>query len=388
MMERKAAVVAACVLVLPLALGVAKDPPDAPMTLPGTLKGRAESRWLAPYVQYSGISVGDTHISTVRWLSAGGKVRRELTGADVSASSEFAWDIKNGQTTIHGLGGDWQIVLPRKQGGYITATANGYFLHQHNPDANRVAVDVYIGGKLARAFGPFWQYESSGVCHGADGSLVLLTLKNGDNKTPQIVAAGPDGKVTMQVDCIHPVMSPVVAPGARGVLVQPNGAERNTFSYYTTKGKVASFKPGPNASWITWLPQSATALMSSSVGHDYRFHLVDWTKGKQLWDIKDPCAARVPGWAPRVVAAKDYLLFAGREYVKLGERQEPVRCLYAVDIKTGKTAARWHPTPQRTSSDRDEPWFFSDGPRLYVMTPDEFSEVDLDDIAAKKRGWQ
>jgi hypothetical protein len=388
MTQKRLALVVACALFIPLAMCPGKDPPPAEVTLPGDRKGRMESRWLAPYVHSAWIKVGDKHVASVRWLSADGKVRRELTGSDVSASSEFAWELKNGQSIIHGITGDWQMALPRKEGGYITATANGFFLHQYNPDPKRVAVDVYVGGKLARTFGPYRQYESSGIYHGSDGSLVLLTWKTGDNNTPQIVAAGPDGKVTMHVDCIHPVMSPVVAPEARGVLVQPNGTDRDTFSYYTAKGKVASYKPGPNAHCVTWLPKSATAVMSSSVGHDYRFHLVDWTRGKQLWDIRDPCAARVPGWAPRVAVAKDYLLFAGREYVKWGERQDPVRCLYAVDSKTGKTVARWHPTPHRSSSDRDEPWFFPDGPKLYVMTPDEFSEINLDDIAAKKRGWE
>ena len=83
--------------------------------------------------------------------------------------------------------------------------------------------------------------------------------------------------------------------------------------------------------------------------------------------------------------AKDYLLFAGREYMLLGERKEPVRGIYAVDVKTGKTLARWRPEPLQASA--GDPWFFEQGGQLHLMTREAFSEIDLADIAAKKRGW-
>ena len=32
-------------------------------------------------------------------------------------------------------------------------------------------------------------------------------------------------------------------------------------------------------------------------------------------------------------------------------------------------------------------WFAEQGGQLYLMTRDEFAEIDLADIAAKKKGW-
>ena len=59
-----------------------------------------------------------------------------------------------------------------------------------------------------------------------------------------------------------------------------------------------------------------------------------------------------------------------------------------MEIKTGKTVARWRPNTHQPSPEADEPWFFRDGERLYVMTRGEFSEINLDDIGIKINGWE
>jgi hypothetical protein len=377
---------------LAVAWVLAKDPPPNEQTMPGALKGKANSGWAAPYVHVGHVTVGKSRLTSVQWFFPDGKLRRDYSGTRVDGHAGYISDIVDGKTVIWGLSGEWKIVLPNKEGPNrsITAAPNGRsFFHQYDAAAGQIAVDVYVTGDLAGTVGPFWQYRGESVHPGADGSLGLLVWKDQDKKTTQVVAARPDGSVRMQVDCDDPVLSPVVAPGARGVLLQPNGDNRNTFFFYTEKGKTTSYKPGPNAGCVTWLPDSVTALMSSAIGHDYRFHLVDWSTGKELWDIRDPCLARVPGSAPRVAVTKNHLLFAGREFVMVGDRQEPVHCLYAVHIKTGKTVARWRPVPpQAAQGDQDEPWFFEQGHQLYLMTRREFSEINLDDLANKKRGWQ
>ena len=63
-------------------------------------------------------------------------------------------------------------------------------------------------------------------------------------------------------------------------------------------------------------------------------------------------------------------------------------CLYAVDIEAGKTVARWRPEPlQAAHGERAEPWIFEQNGQLYVMTRQEYSEINLDDMTAKKPGW-
>jgi len=379
---------ASIALLLALGCVLAKDPPMPARTMPGTVKGDANSGWLAPYVHVTRMSLGESRLTTVHWYFRDGKLRRDHTSRDCHGQPGFLSELVDGKIVIWGVTGDWKLILPKKaaQPGYITSTPNGRtFFHQYEPAKGRLAVDMYVAGDLVSTVGPFWQYQGSSMYCGDDGSLVVLAWKNQDQKQAQIVAASPDGRVRIQVDCDDPVLFSGVAPDARGVLLAPNGADRNTFIFYTEKGKSTSFKPGFNAHCVAWLPSSSTALLSSSVGHDYRFHLVDWTTGKELWDIADPIVARARNAAPSVAVVKDYLLFAGHEFMQLGETKEPVRCVYAVDVKTGKTLARWRPTPLQ--ADRSDIWFVDQGGQLYLMTRQSFSEIDIADIATKKRGW-
>ncbi len=179
-------------------------------------------------------------------------------------------------------------------------------------------------------------------------------------------------------------MSPVPAPDGAGVLVQTNagGEARNIFTFYGKTGKVSSLNVGPNALFVTWLPGSTKAVFNTSIGHECRFHLIDWATGKRLWEVPDPNPARVPGVVPSVDAGKDNLLIGGREYI----RREPILSLYAVDFKTERVIAHWLPEPIRPLA--EEGHFLRLGGRLFLLTPEELAEVNLEDIATKKRGWK
>jgi hypothetical protein len=88
-----------------------------------------------------------------------------------------------------------------------------------------------------------------------------------------------------------------------------------------------------------------------------------------------------------VAVTKGHLLIGGLEYVPWGDHQESVRSIYAVDSKTGQVVAHWLPSPFNQAS-RDGGRFLQLGPKLFLVTDDEFAEVAIDDIAAKKNGWQ
>jgi hypothetical protein len=177
--------------------------------------------------------------------------------------------------------------------------------------------------------------------------------------------------------------------GRAGVLVQANaaGQARNTFTFYTGTGKASSVNVGPNAGFPAWLSATPRALMNTSIGYDYRFHLIDWGVGKEVWAIPDPGSARVPGSLPPVAVAGDYLLLGGLEYVKGGERQEPVRSLYSLDPKAEKVVAHWLPEPLYQPSG-DGGRFLQLGRRLFLVADKEFAEVSVGDIVAKKKGWR
>lgn len=205
----------------------------------------------------------------------------------------------------------------------------------------------------------------------------------------QVVVTGTEGKVRFRADCEGPVIFPHPALEGMGVLVQPNtgGEARNTFTYYKEAGKVSSLNLGPNAHFVTWVPGTEKALFNTSIGHDYRFHLIDWSTGKRLWEIPDPNPARVPGVMPPLTVAQDFLLVGGLETVQWGDRQESVRSIHALDSLTGKVVAHWLPTPLHQLS-LDGGFFLHLDKKLFLVTEEEFSEIEVKDILARKNGWK
>ena len=66
---------------------------------------------------------------------------------------------------------------------------------------------------------------------------------------------------------------------------------------------------------------------------------------------------------------------------------DPVRCIHALDPKTGQVVARWLPTPPNQAS-HDGGRFLRLGKKLFLVTDEEFAEVNTADIVAKKNGWE
>ncbi len=387
-------VVAVGLLVAAGAIAPAKPPPGPPRTLPGALKGRVETRWLAPLVSVTrrtvgvGAGAGAGATTTVQWLAPNGAPVRELSGANVDAQPGYVLVLGKAGNTVHAVNGDWQFTLAARgeAPGYLTATEDSRtFLHQFHPREGEVAIDVHIAGKRVGTVGPFAQYQGQGVELGADGSFACLTWNDDGAKKPQVVVAGPDGRQRFRVDCDGPAIAPAPAPGGAGVLVRVNDGG-TTFTCYTAAGKGASLELGPNAGLLTWLPGTLKAVMHTSVGPTYRFQLVDWASGKILWEIADPLAPRVVGALPAVATLGDHVLFAGREWRRLGEHEEAVRTLCALDAATGRVTARWQPEPLQPA--RHDGRFLRLGEELYLVTDDEFAAIAPADIAARANGWQ
>ena len=130
---------------------------------------------------------------------------------------------------------------------------------------------------------------------------------------------------------------------------------------------------GPNAELVGWVPESRSALICTSVGYTYRYHLVDCTNGEENWEIPDPNPHTGLGCAATVVG--NYVLFQGYDFV-------------AVDTSDGKVMARWLPSHGRRPMGVNGAWFRKLGGRLFVISDDEFNDFNLEDIAARKNGWQ
>jgi hypothetical protein len=73
--------------------------------------------------------------------------------------------------------------------------------------------------------------------------------------------------------------------------------------------------------------------------------------------------------------------------VRWDNQEETIRRIDALDTKTGKTVATWHPIPLYQGAS-DAGRFVRLGQRLYLVTDSEFSQVDSDAIAAQSKGWK
>lgn len=397
----------------------AKGPPPSqwPSDLPGTNGAIVNSYWVAPYVQASVVSGK----MTLTWFAKDGGVEGEKQATGGNLEPGFA-DIPGGPLTIRGINENWQITLPRGPykpllAGYTTSTADSrVFVHERHPRAGRIALDIYIHGKLANSVGPFWQYGANEVALNEDGSAAILTVKtNMQSETPlsgdalreeflsqervhaQIVALNTNGTIRFQTDCGPAVWSPVVAPDGVGVLLRPNtGTNQNTFMWFTKAGLKRSRKISPNPEFIGWIPRTCQSLFSTSIGRQSGpYELIDWKTGKELWRISCPgrgeilAIAMTPGLILFSVAepypsgtwheVNESLFESGKEWV---------RTFYAVNAQDGKLIARWPGQFPHRYSGRLRDHFLQLGDKLYYVTADEFSEINVDDIRTKRNGWQ
>src|SRR5262249_16947425 len=112
MMSRSTTVYGLAILLLSVIQALGKEPPPPPRLMPGDDMGSAEAGWLAPYVHFTSVRAR-VKVTTVRWFSTDGKVRREVSGTGIGLQTGFVWDSADGRT-VWGLSGDWKLVVPEK----------------------------------------------------------------------------------------------------------------------------------------------------------------------------------------------------------------------------------------------------------------------------------
>ncbi len=340
--------------------------------LPGAEKGKAEIRWIAPYVLATRYSVEGTAITTVRWFDDKGRVARELSGPGVDARTDYLLERAAPETVIHDVNGQWKLALPKKPGpaGYITAVGE-VFVHQFHPAEGQIAADVYVAGRRTGTVGPFVQYKGRGVRLANDGSSAFLTWKGSKKETVQVVVVGRDGNIRLRADCGEDADDPYAVGGGKGVLVRVVGREEPPvrFRYLHVGATWLSFDVGPNAYPMACTPQEGTVLFHTSIGEKEQFRLVDCRIGKAAWEIPSP-VQYYDGVVSSALFVDDKILFVGRDFA-------------AVDVRSGKLIARWQPNVPRS----DRGWLARRKDHHFVVTREEFVEINLADIAAKSNGW-
>jgi hypothetical protein len=367
----------------------------------------AKTQWIRPYVRATNERIGSTWTTSVRWFDPNGAVIREVSGPHVHAeTSGYVSEAFEDSVVYHAVNGDWKVVLKKhslleavktrifrkspRRAGYIAATPDSRtFVHQFHPEEGQMAVDAYVLGKYVGTVGPVPQYLGRSVELGSDGSFALLAWKDKQAEIAEVIVAGKDGRISFRAQCEGPVDSPIAAPGGAGALVTLNlpGNGHETFVFYTESGKVSSLKMGPNPTFLRWLPNGTKSIFTTSVGYKHRYQLIDWQIGKILWDVADPASGLWERAVPRTAVIGEHVLLCGLEFMKLGEREGPVRSIYALDLASGKTAAHWLPEPNCHFS-TDWGWFVRLDEKLFVIWGPEFAEIRYEDILAKKNGWR
>jgi hypothetical protein len=279
-----------------------------------------------------------------------------------------------------------------------TATANDSkpSYEEFNPKPGWIGLHVQVNGKLVNTIGPYLPcYPSHDPALNDDGSAALLVWSDESKTNTKIIAFNTNGDVRFQTDCGAIAWSPIVARDGAGVLVRRNdGISPNTFMWFTEKGKVHSLKINWNPEFIGWVPNTHKSLFSTSVGFEYQYQLVDWDTGKQRWNIDSP-GERALGITvtPALIIlcvdepypmgvwhkVNESLLQSGKEWV---------RTFYAVSVEDGKTVARWRGQFPHRWFDSDHDHFSCIGDKLFYVTADEFTEINIGDIMAKTNGWQ
>jgi hypothetical protein len=386
-----------------------------PSDLPGENSAKVDAYWVAPYVQ----AVNEFGKRTLLWFSKDGDIKRQLK---ISGFQPGFVEISGQLGKIQGVNEDWQITLPREPdwrlAGYITSTADSrVFVDERHPKFGLIALDIYIHGKRVNTVGPFPQYICQDVVLNDDGSAALLVTKtNTASAVPkqgaalrdallaqqqihaQVITLNTNGRVRFKTDCGPAVTSPIVAPDGAGVLLHANtgGTNQNTFMWFNVAGRQRSLDISPNPEFLGWIPGTCQSLFSTSIGFQSGpYRLIDWNTGKTIWQIPDPGDGEVMaiGLTPEFIFFAAAEPFPSGDWHKVNESllqsgEKWARSFYAVDVRDGKVVARWQGQFPHRWYDAGRDYFLRLGDKLFYVNADEFTEINDDDVRAKKNGWQ
>jgi hypothetical protein len=140
-------------------------------------------------------------------------------------------------------------------------------------------------------------------------------------------------------------------------------------TFYSVEGGKTPLRISGRPHFLLWVPGTAKALFKISGGQGHPYQLVECSTGEPLWGISLGTCLGADG---------SHLFF------RSGARE-----VVAVDVATGKVAAEWvsptgHSPPWGGRASR----VLRVADKLYLLTGEQFSEIQLEDIAAKRNGWR
>ena len=394
------------ILALVLVLAIAPTPvtgdPPPPEEVRVPMGGavlRTDTRWVAPFVEYTEVRGDRWESHKVRWFSEKGEVLAEVDRCAPSTSFFDYYFVSDrpGGVTFHGMYNDWKI--PSSGAGrHGVASADGRifvtFVRDFPHDEPRpipptpgpaLGANVHLQGKLAVKLGPFrgMTLANAPVEVGADGSVAALFSTTASPERGRVLVTDTNGRITMTFSTRDTELVQAAPDGRGALLWQANGALFYAPANDTTRRVSMDSDLPPHAQAMGWVPESALVLIA---GSDTRqVVLLDCDRGRVVWR-----ATSLGSY--HVVAFDRYVFETGLAPASDVDPALMVRAINVLDIKTGNLVATWRSTTTARYTQRDIGRLMIRDHRLYYVTDEIFGEILPEQVAKGEScactGWE
>lgn len=368
-----------------------QSPPPQPSELPGQVRGRLDSRWVAPYVLTIGLNVGGKRGARTVWYAPDGGVVRDVLGAGDDC---VVVQGKDGASTVHGVRAGWTIALPPAPPPpakfefmhLVSGDGRTFVRQQSSPADSSTTADVFVDGEFKGRAGPAVRWRGRPVRIGEDGSLAIEAGKRPGERGMRVLVFAPGAQATFEVPLGTEESVVQVAPAGKGVLLRrPKEGAADEWLFASAK----ALKPldlGNNPDVLAWVPGTTQAIVASGAEDAPRLRLVDLESGATVWDVPDqPLRGRRR--SPGVTVEGDLVLVSGLEATVVAGASRWRRRVDALERATGKPVATWRSTDAGPVGLAEPAVFRRAGDVLHLVTPEGFATVPVADIREKTNGW-
>jgi hypothetical protein len=363
----------------------AGEPPPVDRPVPSAGKVALDSRWVAPFVEYTAIRGDRWQESGARCFSTDGTLLVEMDGL-MSVPPRFGHyftSLSHGKLRFHGMYGDWLLDNPGAETYGVASTDGRVFIQFVREHRSAVGIAVYVTGKRTVQIGPFEGMHLEYHAIGFDGSVAALFSTGKGTDSSLVVLSDEKGKIRLHESMPGTVTGVKPAPSGRGVLVwyADSGLE-----YISDSGTTRSIEIDPALSISTWfavwIPESSKVILGSQ--ERLAHVLVDCELGQVMWAVGFPGPnVLLP---ERVAAFGDYVFQCGLERDQ-DTRSWGVRVIRALDLKTGRRVATWRSTPSPSFVPGTAVGQLMErSDHLYYLTDNAFSELRTEDVANAGEG--
>ncbi len=347
---------------------------------------RTETRWVAPFVEYTEVHGKRWESHKVRWFSDSGKVLAETDSLFSNRGFPFCGYFVSGPWSglaFHGMYNDWELSAPGADNDGEASRDGRVFLIwvRGGPTGQAIGANVYAAGKHGAKLGPFAGKTLTTAQLGDDGSVAALFSTAASPERGRVLVTNANARITMTLSTTG-TESAYAAPDGRGVLL---GQTDGTMFYVAADDSARRIQMDrelpPHAQAMQWAPGSALVFLAGSKTR--QLILLDCDRGRVVW--------RAPSLGTYHVVAFDRYVFETGLAPALGDSTLSVRAINVLDIKTGNLVATWRSTPPARYTFRDIGRLMVRDHHLYYVTDEIFGEIRPEQVVEGEScctGWE